>query len=754
MEDSGIAYKNSSENGNNLWSSLTDFEERICFGRTIERNRSIFRSVADPRLSEEALDYKMVRRIEDDLFEKFVVITESQSKREFPIIPTHRTRIGERLHQDLVESWNIHNQNPQLNLKQSSNLKEFILKSLTFVQIRIDDVMEKLQNMTSKFSKKQVKFNMLSLVNRVPVLTLHLLFRSVFDHNIFSELNPFESKCKESSSFFLKMAVLYLELCVLEDKLRRINVFLEFGSKEKIIQEISNIRLWSPLEHPRWLVFEAEGLLQIRNQQYLMAKHLIENNNIISQLNMGLGKTRVILPMIVLHWMQNSAEKLISALFTTPLLREAYDHMHRYLTASVFLVPIFEQPFNRDVKLCPLTIKKMINSSNMLLNQQGLLIIAPEHRLSLALKRLEFENNEESKMVNLLNQLLKVQRGSDILDESDSLLSHKYQLIYAVGTPNSLIDGEHRWICAQSILNVLNSIQLDPKQFIWDDLRYQYRNIRTVKSKEWNAWDNIKRHVAEELFNNLPHELRWLREAQNEYGGLFIDFVCDGTRSAKEILPNCGDSKKAYTQLLALRGLISAGIIESCLTKRVRVDFGLSLSRKKKLAVPFRATDVPSPRSEFSHPDMAIVLTLISYYQKGLSMEELVLAIKILKKEGKKVQIHYYNLWLKSVEGKLGDLKHSFDTPEKLDVTNINLMNTIHPLFKFSMMAINFYLNSCVFPKDTAQYPTRLVHSAWHLVSGIVQNGFSGTNDNRDLLPLLVSQNEPDIDSILLIIRF
>jgi hypothetical protein len=750
VEDSGIAYKNASVQ-NNLWSTLTDLEEKVCFGRIVEKPKC-FRSVVFSPVLQDEVDYNMARCIEDELFKTFLKTSDSKSKPDFPFISTHKTKIGEKLHQDLVESWDLHNQIPSLALKERPKLKEFISKSQNYVEIRLVDIMYKLQTRTTQSSKKQVNFNMLSLVNRVPVLTLHLLFRSVFDDKIFPEINPFEAKCKESSLSFRKLAVLYLELCVLEDKLRRIEVLLEAGSDLKIIQEISNVRTWSTLEHPRWLVFEAEGLLQIRKQQYLMAKHLIENNGAISQLNMGLGKTRVILPMIVLYWIQSSERKLISALFINPLLREAYDHMHRFLTASVLLVPIFEQPFNRDNKLCPLSIKKMINSANLMVDQQGLLVIAPEHRLSLALKRLEYESNENFELVNLLDQLLLRQKGNDILDESDSLLSHKYQLIYAVGTPSSLFDGEHRWACAQSVLNVLNSFELDPNHFIWEELSFQYRNIRLLKSADGNSWDLIKRQVAEELFNNLPHDLRWLREVQNHYGDFFVDFVCDGTRSAKEILPDCGDGVKAYTQLLALRGLIGAGIIENCLTKRVRVNFGLSTTRKKKLAVPFRATDVPSPRSEFSHPDMAIVLTLIAYYQKGLSMEELVQAIKVLKSLGKKAQFHYYNLWLKSVEGKLGDLKKSLDSPEKLDVTNITLMNNIYPVFKLSMMTINFYLNSCVFPKDTAQYPTRLVHSAWHLVSGDVHNGFSGTNDTRDLLPLLVKQNEPEIDSITLLI--
>jgi hypothetical protein len=49
-------------------------------------------------------------------------------------------------------------------------------------------------------------------------------------------------------------------------------------------------------------VFEAEGQLQIRPAQYDIAQHLLANPGAIMQLNMGEGKTRVILPMLALHW--------------------------------------------------------------------------------------------------------------------------------------------------------------------------------------------------------------------------------------------------------------------------------------------------------------------------------------------------------------------------------------------------------------------------------------------------------------------
>jgi hypothetical protein len=59
---------------------------------------------------------------------------------------------------------------------------------------------------------------------------------------------------------------------------------------------------WDVTRHPRWLVFEVEGRLQIRPLQHRIAQTLIANPGAVVQLNMGEGKTRVILPMLALHW--------------------------------------------------------------------------------------------------------------------------------------------------------------------------------------------------------------------------------------------------------------------------------------------------------------------------------------------------------------------------------------------------------------------------------------------------------------------
>lgn len=43
----------------------------------------------------------------------------------------------------------------------------------------------------------------------------------------------------------------------------------------------------------------------------------------------------------------------------------------------------------------------------------------------------------------------------------------------------------------------------------------------------------------------------------------------------------------------------------------------------KRISVPYEAANVPSKRNDYAQPDVAIYLTYLSYYNSGLSFEDL-----------------------------------------------------------------------------------------------------------------------------------
>jgi hypothetical protein len=87
------------------------------------------------------------------------------------------------------------------------------------------------------------------------------------------------------------------------------------------------------------------------------------------------------------------------------------------------------------------------------------------------------------------------------------------------------------------------------------------------------------------------------------------------------------------------------------LTLRNGVDYGApGKDNLKRVGVPYEAADMPSKRSEYSHPEVATILSYLSYYSKGLSYPEFVEALKCLLKQTTSSQERNYREWINCIE--------------------------------------------------------------------------------------------------------
>ena len=163
--------------------------------------------------------------------------------------------------------------------------------------------------------------------------------------------------------------------------------------------------------------------------------------------------------------------------------------------------------------------------------------------------------------------------------------------------------------------------------------------------------------------------------------------------------------------LLLLRGLLATGILLFAFKeRRWRVDYGLHLTRTM-LAVPYRAKDIPAQRAEFGHPDIAIILTCLSYYYGGLSEEQLKVSLEmLLKQDDPSVD---YDLWVR---------ESGAAVPENLRTLNgVNIKSSeqwnelLVPLFSRNLATVDFYLSSVVFPREAKEFPSKLSCSGWDL---------------------------------------
>ena len=150
---------------------------------------------------------------------------------------------------------------------------------------------------------------------------------------------------------------------------------------------------------------------------------------------------------------------------------------------------------------------------------------------------------------------------------------------------------------------------------------------------------------------------------------------------------------------------------------------------------------MPSLRAEFGHPDVAITLTCLSYYYGGLSKEQLLLCFELLTKlDDPEME---YDHWVELGHDLPVAMRqlNGVNTKDKTQVVEVLL-----PLFSRNKRVVDFYLSQVVFPRSAREFPSKLPTSAWDLIEDKknVTTGFSGTNDNRYLLPTSITQEDPD----------
>ena len=139
------------------------------------------------------------------------------------------------------------------------------------------------------------------------------------------------------------------KICVLQDKISRCQYRCKCvtathmdTSTAALAAELGNRRTWDPVQQPAWLAFEVLHGLEIRERQATVAQHMLqhhggpgmaeEERGAILQLNMGEGKTRVILPMLVLALCGRG--EVVRLNFLQELLPEAVDYLHSCLTGA------------------------------------------------------------------------------------------------------------------------------------------------------------------------------------------------------------------------------------------------------------------------------------------------------------------------------------------------------------------------------------------------------------------------------------
>ncbi|KAK6529493.1 hypothetical protein TWF281_008666 [Arthrobotrys megalospora] len=531
------------------------------------------------------------------------------------------------------------------------------------------------------------------------------------------------------------------------NRLRRLDPEKDIQEIEKEIRNFEKEH-WNAEEYIDWLLFEIDSGMMIRPVQARIGLDMMreeDNGNAVMQLNMGEGKSAVIMPIVTAALADTT--RLVRSIVLKPLSTQMFQILVQRLSGLCDR-KIYFLPFHRGLSLDSTGVAKIQQLYDNCKSNGDILLTLPEHLLSFKLMGLEKLVQGEPLWCPLIEtQKWLDQNSRDVLDESDEILHTRYQLIYTMGKQESLEGDRDRWTLIQDFLDLLQEqagrwAKSDPTAVeVLESSEAGYPRIRIIDKERG---EKMLHDIAKEIcFNgtkmmpSLSSRLRLLKTDIRDKVFSFITIRNMSLEPQETVLREC---EHIRVQLLVLRGLIAHGILLFVLRdKRYRVDYGLD-TKRSNLAVPYRAKDRPAVKAEFGHPEVVLILTCLTYYYGGLEESNLESCFELLfRTDDPVVTFEHWLLWVK---------RRKEIPPNLSQLQGLNLRDqdqkkgAIFPFFKYNKYVIDFFLSELIFPREAKGFPHKLSTSGWDIAQRKTHNttGFSGTNDNRYLLPTSIKQ--------------
>ena len=608
------------------------------------------------------------------------------------------------------------------------------------VRHHVDELSKQLREILSP--KHQV-LQLLELAGVWPKLTLRALLKLLSKTSAYTISTPWQH-----CLIALGEAVTILQ------RARRLVLAGERLEVSTFFDEIENVgrQGWNSFEFPDWLLIEIENDFLIRPMQARVALEMVQPSssvNSLIQLNMGEGKSSVIIPLVAVALADG--RRLVRIIVLKSLTKQMSQLITQRLGGLVSR-QIYYMPFSRSTVVDENIVGQIQRLQKECMKSKGVLLAQPEHVLSYKLMGIEKLASGHYKLASrlLASQKWLAEKSRDILDESDEILDVRFQLIYTLGIQRMMDGQPDRWQIIQEVLALVDKHASTLQKTTQDDIELERRSpssFPTIRLLSSSTGDYLMSMLAHDIVGGQLPALNLTRCSANvkEAISRFIQDYHVMEADCLKIKDSFVNEPTMMRKLFLIRGLIAYKILLFVLRgKRWSVNYGLHPSRCLS-AVPYRAKGVPAPSAEFGHPDVAIALTCLTYYYSGLTDTQIRSCLELLQKSDDPTA--EYATWVSGCTSLPVHLRN-------WSAINLEDDNQCHeevfPAIRFSKKLADYFLNSFVFPQEGKQFDEKLSTSGWDIPSRPgaenISTGFSGTNDNRFLLPLTISQQDmPDL---------
>ena len=520
------------------------------------------------------------------------------------------------------------------------------------------------------------------------------------------------------------------------------------GKAQQVDDEVKNggHTNWNPEKYPDWLLLEIDANIMIRPVQAEVAYQTASpasGSNSVLQLNMGQGKTSTIIPLVAS--ILANGKSLCRVVVPKALLLQTSQLLQSRL-GGLLGRELRHIPFSRRTSTTSEHIKAYGEIHRSILKCSGVVIALPEHVMSFKLsgqQRLLDGKLEESTRMIKTQQWLN-DKSRDVFDESDLSMAVKTQLIYPSGPQVTVNGGNYRWETIQTVLKLVHG-HLDALERSFESsiqiVRRPTGGFPFIHFLRTDVQQRLMQQIVTDICNGRTSLLNVKNFSTVERQAIKA-FVTEAS-PAKPTVSCVSEIHKVSPAdghvIYLLRGLLVHRILVLTLSRRWNVQYGLHPLRDP-VAVPYLAKGIPSSRAEWGHVDVSLLFTCLSFYYQGLSQLQLKQSLERTLKSDDPAR--EYEQWTQGATA-LSDRHRDWTSINPEDSSQIT---EIWGAVRYNMAAIDHFLNNFVFPKHAKQFKVKLQASGWDLpLCGTGTNlttGFSGTNDNRLVMPLTMKQDD------------
>ena len=714
------------------------------------------------------------------------VVTETRPRTDmeelFPLEARTDHPIAQKFYTDLESSWDaymsgsdpyytLNDDVSKIKAKLESRLKKAIetAKLLsTWIEEQANKVPENLDGWGLSVSR----------MSGLETLTQRDMTQLLYQDTRLDERNPF----LESIKPYMMEALVYfakLETCA-QHMQRCLQLLQNVGNASTVEQPLRYQKLGEALAQRRafdissdltsigerhTLLFEMDNDLLIRPKQYALIKLLSNTKQLLTQLNMGEGKSSVILLMAIIEYAKQN--QLTRLLIPEQLLGE----MKRLIESRVrpaFGMSVYLFPFHRRLynphnpernKLTMSFLQKIYAQLKEAGEKKHVILMTPEQRLSFRLLIEEhivdlFEKNmvgaEKKTQKERLQLMFQIEDSvqMDILDEADATFDFNTDINFTLGTKKAVDGGKIRYeIPLQMVL-----FFLDPQNKQTLETHFSYINgriqLKTDRHYTHELRTQIATHLLDSYWETAFSEIAQSRKSKNTFlafltGPISMQTFCETLRKDYPRF-TLNDSQKNILRTIRCWTNENSDVFRYVFSARHLVDYG-NIDEKysqdpnfkgfyRRTAFPFKGKDTPILHSNFSHPDVFICFSILSCFYAGLSKADIENCMAFINKSFY-TKADRYAAWIRSLPAqKRDELPASLHQLGGVDLSDSQHIDWLYAAFQHHPDIIAFHIRHVILAY-VDEYPYKLNADGFSIAITPNWVGTSGTLDNRYVLP-------------------